>query len=76
VPRREARLRLASLWPLLIGLRDARAASAGENLLDPTVTVKVPRGEVRWLLLRSLGLVWSDRRLDAWIRRLAAAAQR
>jgi farnesyl-diphosphate farnesyltransferase len=76
VPRREARLRLASLWPLLIGLGTLVRLRRAENLLDPTVTVKVPRGEVRWLLLRSLGLVWSDRRLDAWIRRLAAAAQR
>jgi len=76
VPRRETRLRLATLWPLLIGLGTlARLRRAG-NLLDPAATVKVPRGEVRWLLLRSLGLVWSDRRLDAWIRRLAAAAQR
>jgi farnesyl-diphosphate farnesyltransferase len=74
VPRREARLRLASLWPLLIGLDTLARVRRAENLLDPSMTVKVPRREVRWLLLRSLALVWSDRALDAWVRRLAAGA--
>ncbi len=74
VPRREARLRLASLWPLLIGLGTLARLRRAENLLDPAVTVKVSRGEVRWLLARSLALVWSDRGLSAWTQRLAAAA--
>ena len=51
VPRRETRLRLASVWPLLIGLGTLARLRRAENLLDPTVTVKVPRGEVRGLLL-------------------------
>jgi farnesyl-diphosphate farnesyltransferase len=72
VPRREARLRLASLWPLLIGLGTLARLRRAENLLDPAVVIKVPRGEVRWLLARSLALVWSDRALDAWARRLAS----
>jgi farnesyl-diphosphate farnesyltransferase len=76
VPRRETRLRLATLWPLLIGLGTLTRLRRAENLLDPAVTVKVPRRELRGLLLRSVGLVWSDRRLDGWIRRLAAAADR
>jgi farnesyl-diphosphate farnesyltransferase len=74
VPRREARLRLASLWPLLIGLGTLARLRRAENLLDPTVTVKASRGEVRWLLARSLALVWSDRGLGAWARRLTATA--
>ena len=76
VPRREARLRLASLWPLVIGLGTLARLRRAENLLDPAVTVKVSRGEVRRLLARSLALVWSDRGLGAWTRRLAAAAAR
>ncbi len=75
VPRREARLRLASLWPLLIGLATLARLRVAENLLEPAVTIKVSRGEVRWMLARSLALVWSDRALDAWIERLAAAAR-
>jgi farnesyl-diphosphate farnesyltransferase len=74
LPRRETRLRLASSWPLLIGLGTLARLRRAENLLDPTVTVKVPRGEVRSLLARSLVLVWFDRGLDAWIRRLAGVA--
>jgi farnesyl-diphosphate farnesyltransferase len=74
VPRREARLRLACVWPLLIGLGTLARLRRAENLLDPGVTVKVPRAEVRWLLARSLALVWSDRGLGAWVRRLAADA--
>jgi farnesyl-diphosphate farnesyltransferase len=76
VPRREARLRLASLWPLLIGLGTLARLRRAENLLDPTVTVKVPRAEVRRLLARSLALVCSNRALGAWIRRLAERARR
>ena len=76
VPRREARLRLASLWPLLIGLGTLARLRRAENLLDPSVVIKMTRGEVRWLLARSLALVWSDRGLDAWARRLALAASR
>jgi farnesyl-diphosphate farnesyltransferase len=76
VPRREARLRLASLWPLVIGLGTLARLRRAENLLDPAVTVKVSRGEVRGILARSLALVWSDRGLGAWIRRLAAAVAR
>jgi farnesyl-diphosphate farnesyltransferase len=72
VPRREARLRLASLWPLLIGLGTLARLRRAENLLDPAVVIKVPRGEVRWLLARSLALVWSDRALDAWVSQLAS----
>ena len=72
VPRREARLRLASLWPLLIGLGTLARLRRAENLQDPAVVVKVPRGEVRWLLARSLALVWSDRALDAWVRQLTS----
>jgi farnesyl-diphosphate farnesyltransferase len=74
VPRREARLRLACVWPLLIGLGTLARLRRAENLLDPAVTVKVPRAEVRWLLARSLALVWSDRGLGACARRLAADA--
>jgi farnesyl-diphosphate farnesyltransferase len=75
LPRREARLRLAALWPLLIGLGTLARLRRAENLLDPAVTVKVSRGEVRWLLARSVALVWSDRGLGAWARRLAAAGR-
>ena len=74
VPRRETRLRLASLWPLLIGLGTLARLRRAENLLDPSVVVKISRGEVRWMLARSLVLVWSDGGLDGWARQLTLAA--
>jgi farnesyl-diphosphate farnesyltransferase len=75
VPRREARLRLACVWPLLIGLGTLGRLRQADNLLEPSVTVKVPRGEVRRLLAGSLALVWSDGALGGWARRLAARAR-
>ena len=74
VPRREARLRLACLWPLLIGLGTLARIRLADDLLDPAVTVKVPRAELRRILVRSVALVWSNGALDAWARRLAAQA--
>jgi farnesyl-diphosphate farnesyltransferase len=74
VPRREMRLRLACLWPLLIGLGTLARLRRAENLLDPAVTLKVPRAAVRRLLACSVALAWSDRGLSAWVRRLAGRA--
>ena len=74
MPRGELRLRLACVWPLLIGLQTLGRIRRAENLLDPAVTVKVPRPEVRRLLAGSLALAGSDRALGAWVRRLAADA--
>jgi farnesyl-diphosphate farnesyltransferase len=72
VPRREARLRLASAWPLLIGLGTLDRLVRAPNLLDPGVTVKVPRADVRRLLLVSATLVGSNRGLRAYAGRIAA----
>ena len=46
IPRSEIRLRLACMWPILIGLRTLQLLSTSENLLDPNAFVKVSRGEV------------------------------
>jgi len=72
-PRREVRLRLACAWPLLIGLGTLGRLARAADLLDPQVTVKVPRAEVRRLLLVSTTLVGSNRGLRAYAGRLAAA---
>jgi farnesyl-diphosphate farnesyltransferase len=73
IPRREARLRLACAWPLLIGLATLARLRRADNLLDPAVVVKVPRPEVRRLLGRSLLRVWSNRLLTAYARELGGA---
>ena len=58
----------------LIGLGTLARLRRAENLLDPTVTVKVPRGEVRVAPSGRSDSCGPTRRLDAWVRRLAAAA--
>lgn len=72
IPRREARMRLACAWPLLIGLRTLDLLAASPNWLDPGVTIKVPRVRVYGLMVHSLGTVWSSRALGRQARRLRA----
>jgi farnesyl-diphosphate farnesyltransferase len=70
IPRREARMRLACAWPLLIGLRTLDLLAASPNWLDPAITLKVPRARVYGLMVHSLGTVWSTRALGRQARRL------
>jgi len=70
IPRREARMRLACAWPLLIGLRTLDLVAASPNWLDPAITLKVPRVRVYGLMAHSLGTVWSTRALGRQARRL------
>lgn len=76
LPRQEWRLRLACAWPLLIGLATLRRLASARAWLDPRVTVKVPRAELRRLLLVSGALVAWDRGLRAYAHRLARAVPR
>jgi farnesyl-diphosphate farnesyltransferase len=72
VPRREARLRLACAWPLLIGLATLARIGRAPDLLDPATTVKVPRPELRRILMLSSAAIASNAGLRAYARRLAA----
>ena len=76
IPRREARMRLACAWPLLIGLRTLDLLAASPNWLDPAVTIKVPRVRVYGLMVHSLGTVWSTRALGRQARRLRERIRR
>lgn len=76
IPRREARMRLACAWPLLIGLRTLDLLAASTSWLDPAVTLKVPRVRVYGLMAHSLGTVWSTRALDRQARRLRERIRR
>jgi farnesyl-diphosphate farnesyltransferase len=76
IPRREARMRLACAWPLLIGLRTLDLLAASPNWLDPAVTLKVPRVRVYGLMAHSLGTVWSTRALGRQARHLRARIRR
>lgn len=64
-PRREWRLRLACAWPLLIGLQTLARVAKAENLLDPSVIIKISRGEVYRTLVRSTFVVGLGRELTS-----------
>ncbi len=64
IPRREARLRLACIWPLWIGLQTLALVNHSPRLLEPYSRLKVPRSRVYALLIRSLVWVGSNVALD------------
>lgn len=53
LPWRHARVRLACAWPILIGVRTI-ALLRVNNVLDSSRRLKVPRGEVKWLMAKSV----------------------
>ncbi len=53
LPRACVRVRLACAWPLLIGSETLKLLRSG-NVLDPGQTLKVPRGKVRAIMMRSI----------------------
>jgi farnesyl-diphosphate farnesyltransferase len=76
VPRLETRLRLACAWPLLLAFVTLARIARAPDLLDPAVTVKVPRPEVRRILALSGAAVASNAGLRAYATHLAAAVSR
>ncbi len=60
IPRLEIRLRLACMWPLLIGIRTLQALSMTQHLLDPTYPIKVNRSEV-YRIITATGLTGGSR---------------
>lgn len=69
IPRREARLRLAALWPLWIGLGTLEKLRASADPLDPADPVKIDRREVYRIVAESSLAVGSDTVLTARHRR-------
>jgi farnesyl-diphosphate farnesyltransferase len=60
IPRWEARLRLAALWPLWIGLATLARLRAAEDPLDPSAPIKIERRDVYAILAQSSVVVGSD----------------
>jgi farnesyl-diphosphate farnesyltransferase len=60
LPQNEMRIRLACAWPVLIGVRTLALLRCG-NVLDDRRRIKVSRGEVRRIVVRSL-ICYPDRR--------------
>jgi len=53
LPAGQMRVRLACAWPILIGVRTISRLRSG-RILDPAQCIKVPRNEVKWMMLRSV----------------------
>ena len=71
IPSGQMRVRLACAWPILIGVRTIEKLRAA-NLTELQGRVKVSRGEVRGILLRSLtAYAWPG----AWRKQFPEAAK-
>jgi farnesyl-diphosphate farnesyltransferase len=46
IPRRELRLRLACMWPILFAGQTLRRVADSAVLLDPSINIKMPKGQV------------------------------
>ena len=75
IPRRCLRLRLAVLWPILIGIATLSQLAGNGTWLDPTRPSKVTRGWVYGMMALSLPCALSNRLLRAWIARLRGHVQ-
>lgn len=76
LPRTALRLRLACLWPILIGLETLALLAENNAWLDPARTSKVDRASVYRILRRSTLRVMSDTALRNWIDGLIARIDR
>ena len=70
IPRRNLRLRLAALWPVLIGLASLSELARNDDWLDPNQPSKVSRPWVYWMMARSLPAAIFNGLLRGWISRL------
>ena len=76
IPRRCLRLRLAALWPALIGLQTLALLAQRPNWLAASSPVKVPRRSVYAIIALSLLCARSDRALSFWLTRLTRRVER
>ncbi len=67
IPRTAVRLRLACLWPILIGLETLLLLVENDAWLDPGKVSKIRRGKVYRIMGRSVLLVMSDQLLQRWM---------
>lgn len=76
IPRRCLRLRLAALWPALIGLSTLALLARHPCWLAAAPPVKVPRRSVYAMIALSLLCARSDRALSFWLSRLTRRVER
>jgi len=69
-PRRCIKLRLAMLWPVVIGLRTLQLVASNTDYLNPGQRIKVPRSEVYRLIFSSLPIIFSNSAIKRWLSHL------
>jgi farnesyl-diphosphate farnesyltransferase len=75
LPAFAVRLRLACLWPILIGLETLLLLVSNDHWLDPAKVSKIRRGDVYRIIAFSVPLVASNRLLRLWMMRRIAAIE-
>ncbi len=76
LPPSAVRLRLACLWPLLIGLETLVLLARNDAWLAPGHASKVTRGKIYRMMAKSVLLVGSDRALSRWAEGLIRDVER
>ena len=67
IPRFSLRLRLACVWPIVIGLETLLLLVDNAHWLEPAKVSKIQRKQVYGILARSLPVSMSDALLRNWI---------
>jgi farnesyl-diphosphate farnesyltransferase len=70
IPRRCMRLRLAALWPLMIGLATLEKLAVSREWLDVNTIIKVERWRVYSMLLKSFLVIFSNNLIKRWLRNI------
>ncbi len=75
IPRRCLRIRMAVLWPIVIGLATLASLARNEQWLDPGHSTRVSRGWVYRTMAMSWPSVHSNLIVSAWISRLRSKVE-
>jgi farnesyl-diphosphate farnesyltransferase len=75
IPRFSLRLRLACVWPIVIGLETMLLLVDNAHWLEPAKVSKIQRKQVYGILARSLPVSVSDAGLRSWIEGLIRAIE-
>jgi len=75
LPAFAVRIRLACLWPVLIGLETLLLLVSNDHWLDPAQVSKIKRGDVYRIIAFSVPLVASNRLLRLWMEGQIAAIE-
>lgn len=76
IPRRSWRLRLAALWPILIGLSTLNLLAGNEGWPESSNHLKIPRRWIYRMMVLSFPAVLSNTLLKWWISDLSGNVQR